>query len=151
MRLHPEPNSFATITQAFVDGRLQNRFYQKQHRKFSLFFSDEGIFHLSEKGLSLIEFHDSYDSLNIYTVDKYDFLVDKSYYSFVPFKGGKLPLQIDEKCYELFHFKTSEKSPVTLHIVKEHTGVVTEVWFEFQDSLLLNPSIKEDIYTFLTT
>jgi len=150
MRLHPEPKSFAAITKAFIDGRLQQHFLQIQHTKYTLFFSDEGIFYLGAKGLYSVEFHDSCEALNVFNVSTCDLLVDRSYHKLTPFKGSKLPLEMDESCYELYHYKTSPKSPVTLHLVKEETGIITEIWFEFQDSLLSNPSIKEDINTFLT-
>jgi len=150
MRLHPEPDSFAAITKAFIDGKLHRAFFQKQHKRYSLFFSDEGVFHLCENGLYTVNFQDSSETLDIYSVDSYDLLIDKSSYSLTPFRGSKLPLEMDEKGYELYQYKTTPKSPVTLHLIKEDTGLVTEVWFEFQESLLSNPSIKEDINTFLT-
>lgn len=150
MRLHPEPDSFAAITKAFINGRLHQTFFLKQHKRYSLFFSDEAVFYLSDKGLYTLNFQDSNESLDVYSVDSYDFLIDKSSYKLTPFRESKLPLQMEERGYELYHYKTTPKSPVTLHIVKEDAGLVVEVWFEFQDSLLSNPSVKEDINTFLT-
>jgi len=150
MRLHPEPKSFAAITKAFIDGRLQQRFLQIQHTKYTLFFSDEGIFYLGTKGIYSVEFHDSYEALDVLNVNASDLLIDRSFHKLTQFKGSKLPLDTEERDYELYHYKTSPKSPVTLHLVKEDTGIITEIWFEFQDSLLSNPSIKEDINTFLT-
>lgn len=150
MRLHPEPASFATIAKFFIEGKLQNKFVEHRHNRYSLFFSDENIFYLGAEGLFTIQFKDSNDDLNIFKIDSNDFLIDKSFYSLSLFRGKKLPVDMDEKNYDLYHYKTSVKSPVTLHIVKEETGVLTEIWFEFQDSLLSNPSIKEDINTFLT-
>jgi hypothetical protein len=149
MRLHPEPDTFACIVNAFLEDRYKNKFQTIERKKYSLLFSDEAVFYLGPKGLSMVSFIDSYEDMSLYKTDKTHLLVDKSFCKYVPFRQGKLPLDIIEKNYERFRFKTTTKSPVSLHIAKEDSGLVTEAWFEVPDNMINNPSIKEDLDTFL--
>lgn len=150
MRLHPDQETFSHIVKTFLRGIYKKSFYLQDNTKFSLLFSDEGIFELNQKGLfQLVYSESSDDCLTMFNTKTTALLTDNSYYRKNYFKAGKLPLNIVEKNYHLFRFKTCPKSPVFFHIVQEESGMITEAWFEVPDSMITNPSIVEDVNTFL--
>jgi len=150
MRLHPEPDTFRQIITSFLGGKYGKSFYLKDYSKFTLLFCDEGIYEVNKKGLFQLSFSESSDdSLTMFSTKKTTLLTDNSYYKKIYFKGGKLPLNLVEKNYEQFRFKTCPKSPVFLHIIQEEAGVITEAWFDVPDNMITNPSITEDLNTFL--
>lgn len=149
MRLYPDNKLFSDLALSYTNKRFDKNFIVKSKRSFSLILSSEGIFYISNKGLRQVQYFDSNIDYKCFKFGKIELLGDLSTEQLCDKKINRLPSNSYQQFFKQIKYSINEKSQLQLVICIDESGLVSNVWFDIDESMTSNPSISEDINTFL--
>lgn len=74
---------------------------------------------------------------------------DYSEIRFKQFDNFQIPTQLNDVSIIHNMYKIQKNSPITLHITKNKSGLISDIWFDIENNYVGNHMVMEDIDTFL--
>lgn len=147
MRIILDKDDFNKMISNHNLGSIQKLSEFKKTVNYSYFLNKNCFLRKTGNKLETVEIIDEDKQLVKYG-DK-EFLGDNSYFLYKKFDNLQIPTQLSEIKIQHTTYKIKNKSVVNLHITKQETGVISDIWFDVDKEYIDNQIMMEDINTFL--